>query len=225
MKPQDFFIGIRDFFAIWVPGAVFLILLALKGPEPLMTQGLGLLTFAIAAYVVGSVASGAGTLLDFPVDAVLQSKWFGRTVGKKLSRRKVVASDIQKELLKGCPASSAVHSSESAKSFWWDHLRLNCAPAIAELDRIEAAQKLFRSLTIAFTGLALVKASKSHFVPLVDRPLYLVIGAIASFLLYFAGRWSFRSTLYRLAASYWVKRCTTANGAQTALEEGQDRGD
>jgi hypothetical protein len=205
MKPVDFIMGIRDFFSRFVPGAVFLFLFppanTLIADED---SGLVLLAFAIAAYLAGSVAAGAGGLLDTLTDALLRNRAFRGAFAPNLARREALAISLRDQLLTtrlGVPAGSK--DAESVKSFWWDHLRLNCPAAIAELDRIEAAQKLFRSLIAVFAFLGVYGAFRT--VSLAGQPIppaALFAMAVASVPFYVGGRLVFRGAVCRLAAAY-----------------------
>ena len=208
MKPQDFFIGIRDFFAIWIPGAVFLSLLSSPtfGAVKLEAGGSNILAFAIAAYVLGSVVSVIGALLDYPADLIMRSGWFRDSIGAQLHEREILAAELRQQIIAGSSYPFSEPLPMSTRMFWWDHLRLECPIAIAELDRIEAAQKLFRSLTPTFGGLlfsVLLHILKPDDV--VINGTSLAIGMLVSFMLYFGGRWAFRAAVFRLAIAYFVK--------------------
>jgi len=215
-KPQDFFLGVRDFFAVLVPGATFLLLL----PEKSLAvagfgrSGLALLGVVIAAYLVGSVASAAGAALDHVVDPLLASRRFRDRFGATLRRRQDLAERLQAELLGQCgdPLAGA-EGRETVKDFWWTYLRLNSAEAMTELDRIEGTQKLFRSLVAVFLALALIAfpptAAWMHPSLAAGHRFatghYLAFAAVSA-VLYAAARSSFLHALYRLAAACCIRR-------------------
>lgn len=206
MKPQEFLIGIRDFFAVVVPGTIFLFLLPTHIVESAQTfKGVALFGVAIAAYLIGSVASAMGSLLDLPVDSVLESSRFRRRLGKKLAQREALATEMRRNLLQqaGLPVPENQYP-ESIKAFWWSHLRLNCPSAMAELDRIEATSKLFRSLVAVFVvwgGISrFTGMERNNFLEL-DTSV-LAVAAACSAVLYAGNRFVFLGAVYRLGASY-----------------------
>ena len=223
--------GLREFFSRFVPGAVLLFLF----PPARDLLGIGgnaveLLGFSIAAYLAGSVAAGLGATLDLATDALLRRRAFRRAFAPKLAGRETLAAALRDRLLRtrlglavrGDSAPSerdedgesesrwrrGKRSAEEVKAFWWDHLRLNCPAAIAELDRIEAAQKLFRSLIAVFVFLGMYGWQVE---PIRLGPAPLELPAAALFALaaisvpfYVGGRLTFLSVVYRLAAAYSV---------------------
>ena len=223
MKPQDFFIGLRDFFSVVVPGAVFVALQPLDRSS-LLTSSQAVeaaLALAIAAYILGSVASAIGAGLDWVTDPIIEHPLRQRLLGGRLEERRGAAESLRLELLEGCSAPLiAAANIEKTKGFWWDHLRLNSDVAIAELDRLEASQKLFRSLVATFALLALAYALPDRLLlnfgnPAgnsnwhdVAAPLFSV-AAILSAVLYAGRRYLFLTTLYRLAGAYGLKGCSS----------------
>lgn len=218
LKPQDFLISARDFFAVIVPGAIFLLLLPDRALAQMQigTSGAELLAFAIAAYLAGSVFSALGSGLDLVVDPLLQCRKF-RAFGlfPKLRRREALADKLRRQLIAECPCPiSLKEHPESVKAFWWNHLRLNCPAAMVELDRIEATQKLFRSLAPVFGLLAVLAvpsvkesmgASFSAGVQLDPGLSVLAAGIAAAF--YIGGRMFFLSAVYRLGAAFCLRDC------------------
>jgi len=205
MKPQEFLIGIRDFFAVIIPGATLLFLLPITPVAKQLPKldGLALFGAGIAAYLVGSVASGIGSLLDLAVDPALESEGFRKHLGRKLKARESLARSLRDETLRMADYPAPDDHPESVKSFWWSYLRLNCPAAIAELDRIEATSKLFRSLVAVFLACAVL-----YFIwPRLGCRLHigpggLVLAAATSFLFYASGRFVFLNAVYRLGAAY-----------------------
>lgn len=205
MKPQDFLVGIRDFFSVVVPGAIFLLCIPpglISGLTP-KDNTLALFGAAVAAYLSGSIASALASILDIPVDGGLESN-LAKHWWKKLGDREALAGQLKSRLLDALSDSERAYHSESLKAFWWGHLRLCCPAAIAELDRIEAAQKLFRSLVPVFAGLALWSWTSPHpgWTSRGFEPHHYAAAAVASFVLYVVGRAEFLSTVYRYAAAY-----------------------
>lgn len=219
MKASDFAIGLKDFFAILIPGSVLLLLLGLAflTPRNIGPVGAGLFGFTVASYLIGSVAAAVGSLLDWPVDDFFESHWLGlfdrrRSAKHSLAKRIEVAEALRAKLLRADPEDQRLLGEEKLKSFWWDVLRLNSPAAIAELDRLEANQKLFRSLVGTFVLLILlVTAARCSVIPVDVSHLnrwWLAVAALGSFFFYAAGRFRFLHTLYRLAAAHSV-RCSS----------------
>ena len=203
MKPQDFLIGLREFFAVVVPGAAFLFCMP-SGTLGDLAPGdptLKLFAAAVAAYLVGSIASAVGSLLDWPVDKALESRWLACR-WKKLDQREKLAKTLRGRLLEPLTKQEQAQYDESVKAFWWNHLRLRCPEAIAELDRIEAAQKLFRSLVPAFMVLIVWYLLRCQLGPAAGFGA----AAAAALTLYVAGRAEFLSTVYRYGAAYFLAR-------------------
>jgi hypothetical protein len=221
MKPQDFAIGIRDFFAILVPGAIVLFLLpalatTLRGAD---WDALDVIALAIAAYLIGSIADKVGAILDRPIDNFLKSDRIS-LFSRRLAARKTEAEECQRQLLQSCiPAIPSHEPASSTRAFWWDQLRLDCPAAMQELDRIEAAQKLFRSLTAAFVILACYAKGASVFgvpsfvVPHPHAARWLLFAGLVSAALYIAGRFSFFAAVCRLAVAYTVHRRSPSSKA------------
>ena len=215
MRPQDFLIGVRDFFAILIPGAVLLMLLLPRDFLSGRDGSLALVAFTIAAYLCGAVAAALGSALDRIVDPLILSMRLGTRFWPDFAARKTLAEALRDRLVEaGLEGRELPAYAETTRSFWWDHLRLSCPEAIAELDRREAYQKLFRALSVVFLLLFLLTfvpgfAFGPAGIPLVEsHPGAVFLAAsILSFAVYAAGRYTFESALYRLAAaSYLHKR-------------------
>lgn len=227
MKPADFLIGIRELFSIFVPGVLGLLILrdALhpRYPLPLSATGFDLLAQILLAYLLGAVAAGIASGLDFPTDR-LHRRLMGwdLSYAMRLNRRREVAEALRRELLDDCPpAIRSVEGDERVKAFWWDYLRLHCPAAISELDRVEANQKLFRTMA-AMLALMAVFGGVSVFLHLLmialKQPVYVplfsgsaIVGlfalALVCFVFYFFNRLAFLSLVYRLAAAHCAARC------------------
>lgn len=202
MKPQDFLVGIRDFFAVVVPGATLLACAPAGALPAALIPGdatLKLFAVAIAAYLAGSIASAVGSLLDWPVDKALESDLVRRR-WKELGQREDLAKELQGHLLGRLTDAERALYEESPKGFWWNHLRLRCPEAIGELDRIEAAQKLFRSLVPVFVLLAAWSFGRAGGL----GPGIFAAAAAVAFILYVIGRGEFLSAVYRYGAAYFL---------------------
>lgn len=201
MKPQDFLLSARDFFAVLIPGSVLIFVLVVfadslgEAPRwltnasekfralPDVVQAFG---YGVAGYSLGQAVSGVSSLLDWPVD------WLERHSGGRLARSallrrldpemrlwcfRCLASKLKeratRELLypglSGTAAPGVATASEddsmqlwSVRSFWRDYLRLNKSDAVAELDRLESTQKMFRSFGIVALVTAALLAPTLH---------------------------------------------------------------
>lgn len=210
MRPQEFLIGIRDFFAVIVPGAIFLFLLPTDLVRPAVNNLTGVVLFgvAIAAYLAGSVASALGSRLDFIVDTTIESRRFRRYFAWRLAAREDLADALRIRFLKEASLPIAVEQHpESIKSFWWNHLRLSCPSAMTELDRLEATSKLFRSLVAVFSIWAVIYLLSPNLRNMIGAgPTSLVGAAIVSIIFYASGRYIFLGAVYQLGAAYAVTR-------------------
>src|SRR5690349_5716481 len=168
---------------------------------------------AIGAYLIGSVADRLGALLDYAVDPIVKTKLV-RSRAHRTTAREREAAACRRQLMAICVPSVPLDRNMPAsdRSFWWDHLRLNCTPAIQELDRIEAVQKLFRSLTAVFLVVAVAYAWRPRLGPeLLGRGgpgpfLWMLLFALLSAILYGIGRFAFRSAVFRLGVAYWIQQ-------------------
>jgi hypothetical protein len=161
MKPQDLLLGIREIFAVFVPGAVLLyvgiVLNASKqGPQPTdLVHGADTLAFAALAYGLGSVAYAIGAGFDHIYDRC--EDWFvaGRR-RERLVQFEALASRAKDEAIaKVAGPESDLARLWSNKSFWVDHLRRTCPAASAELDRLEGTQKFFRTFSVVLIVIGL----------------------------------------------------------------------
>lgn len=155
-KPSDFFIGVIDFFAVLVPGAIVVavadphippFLLGPKGILPRMTGGAERwIAFLFAAYLAGHML--------FLLGAVLDNAFYDAF------RRALVptSKDTLFQSLRTLRTESVNVSEKEINTFQWARmgLRLSAPDALDEVERYEADSKFFRSLSIAVFGLLLV---------------------------------------------------------------------
>ena len=217
MKPADFMVSLRDLFAVFVPGAVLLWLLPSSAIE-IEHNAINILVLVVAAYLAGSVASGVGALADHLIDRLFA---FTRLDGfkrfKELRTFEKAANALRDKALDRLDALVApdrlgLAGVWSARSFWWTQIRIHCPPGLLELDRIEAHQKLFRSLIVVFAVLATVEwlfgGSADRLPGSAPRHLAWVWLALAvgSLVPYMAGRFHFARTVYGFAATLCLQR-------------------
>jgi hypothetical protein len=218
MKAQDFLIGVRDFFAMLVPGSLLLFVIRESVPLYIQigTKGFDIFAFAIASYLLGATALGLGSILDIPVDKMLHSTFFRSSIGTGLSAREKLAEELRRDILSECPPpfQSDENDCETTKAFWRNYLRLNSAPAIAELDRLEALQKMHRTLVAVFASLLIFDvATRESLVANAVADKRARIAAIwlgltlVAFVYYAGGRWRYLEGVYSLAIAFCVQKC------------------
>ena len=171
-KPSDFFLGIIDFFGLLLPGAVLASFVAFGGSragDGLKSwlgldnlaggAGAGWAAFLLAAFIAGHILNGVGSLLfDKPIyDKVFVGLWKRRHGPDPLYKaaRSQMAKDLGAE-------------KEITNAYWWAAavVRTQAPEAIAEVDRLAADSKFFRSLALAL-AVTLVGAKVKVVLPLV----------------------------------------------------------
>jgi len=155
-KPSDFFVGVIDFFAVLLPGAIVVAIADRHTPEFLVGPG-GILprmegdaerwiAFLFAAYLAGHLLFLIGASLD-------------KAVYDPLRRLTVPANkDTLFERVKALKQRAIGGSDDELNPFQWARigLRLAAPPALIEVERYEADSKFFRSLSVALYGSMLV---------------------------------------------------------------------
>ena len=147
MKPADFFIGVMEFFAVLMPGALLVYLLLLLAPElaaavvaPFGTTSevVKWSAFGVAAYVSGHLLHHVGSVLD---------GWYDKGYARARRRfgderllqeaRELVRTDLGGDL-------------QQVSTFEWagSWVRAHNDAAGAELEHAGADAKFFRSLCI-----------------------------------------------------------------------------
>jgi hypothetical protein len=141
-KPNEFFVGLVDFFSILLPGALLAFLF--KGPAekqifgvilpPIRTQAEGWVAFVFAAYLLGQYVSLTGaTFMDWIYD---------HTYLLYRRRKGDLRYDKAKEL------AGAYRNLAGVLKWAGAYVRLHNADAALEIDRFEATSKFFRSLFV-----------------------------------------------------------------------------
>ncbi len=146
VKPGDFFIGLVDFFAILLPGAIFTFLLWDVGETvlssslpPLDSSAKAWTAFVVASYVLGHALHQAGSVLDRSYDALYVKGWKRRKGEERLLTR-------TRELMRGMLGGDATMT--SAYSWAGSYVRTASDAATRELERMGAESKFFRSLAL-----------------------------------------------------------------------------
>lgn len=152
-KPQDLFLGVIDLFAILLPGMVLAVFVAQPALGLLEAQDITLstagkwLAYFVGAYALGHFLSlGGAYVLDVLFDKLrsLMKKWDRRERDlRPLGDR---AGGLLTQLLPGTFDSKADSFVKWAVAL----VAVSKPDLVTHLDRKEADQKLFRSLTIVF---------------------------------------------------------------------------
>lgn len=143
-KPSDLFVGIVDFFAVLLPGAVLTFALQLANVNFLQkvigasSREVKWVMFVIASYLLGHFVFLVGAaFMDDAYDATYARRRYDEN-GKRLLN---YVGRVKRRALSG---------NELANNFKWSRafIRLNKPELAAEIDRLEADSKFFRSLTV-----------------------------------------------------------------------------
>lgn len=141
-KPSDFFIGIIDFFAVLLPGAIFCFIFRdfaqnrIFGPVLPHLNGdpQNWIAFVLSAYLFGHFLLSFGARLDPLYDKIFLP--YMRRKGDELKLRAYTLvkrhPEAKYDLLKWATAFVRIHS----------------ATAAADIDRLDAESKFFRSMVI-----------------------------------------------------------------------------
>lgn len=228
MKPGDLFIGIRDFFTVLMPGVALLVLVPIdwtwlieRLPES-RPDAVLLLAFLLVAYAAGTLLSGVAGLIDDVIDERLESRrkafehssvqpafWRFSRAERQAARAERIAHALERavasplcQLEKGRPWST--------KAFWWNYLRLNSPEAIAELNRVEAHQKMFRSFALLAVIMGVVFGIREQW----PEAAYAMAGLVAFTAFYVRYRIRFMRRLFELAVIQClpaVETCAAVN--------------
>jgi hypothetical protein len=211
MQPGDLALGIRDLFAVLVPGALFLLLILPYYPvspdsyPPEIAQALPIsILLLIAAYAVGSLIGAAAGVLDPLAERIYRparSLWpsrraLAKDVAAQFDSLRSTARGLERRILKdtGVPTNDTPMWND--KAFWRNYLRISSAAAVGELDRVEAQQKLFRALSLVFLLAALLRGPEPSSVAM-------VVVALLFFALFVTYRRRFNVRLYQSAIAYY----------------------
>lgn len=144
-KPADFFVGVTTLFAVLIPGAVLVFVVApyarflFDGSNlPSLTDGFEFwIAIAFASYLLGQMAYSGGDVLA------------GRLKLNDLFERWLFATKLQKleDISRGYLPSETLRSNEMLKDTVRAFVRLNSAAGSAAIDQMEAEYKFFRSLS------------------------------------------------------------------------------
>jgi hypothetical protein len=233
-KPGDLFIGVIDFFAILVPGVAAVMVVA-RPLIPEMPETVFWVTLLVVGFVLGHVLHGLGGFLDpFLYDPLFKPQDFVDDKSAKpfLNGKYFRANDelyrLAKQLTGYIASSDSIHTELSGTTrdikqndpqiksppggmYQWARawLRFHSPEATAELDRLEADSKLFRSLAVLALPLWVRWNAIPHFVG--ELPL-----TVAGF---FFSLWRYcdlRQKMVRACYLHYVQlRSTPASQAMT----------
>lgn len=175
-EPQKFFIGIVDFFSVWLPGAILVFLLKdvfvvflLGGHPPAGAEGWVL--FGFGAYLAGHFVFLVGAKLDWLYDRLRgahdkdqvarlakgrQRSWpLTRWLGPRLVERARALPAVLR--IKAARLGPEGADGPAINAFQWCKARLALAhgEALAMVERLEADSKFFRSLCVVLAALLL----------------------------------------------------------------------
>ncbi len=191
-KPNDFFIGVAEFFGSLAPGTVLVALLWRLGTVPgfsneprdlLGFEGAALVAaLIIGGYLAGNLASVLGATLDSSYDAVRKLRY-------PLADDK--AFRAARHLCEGELGADA-----PMNVFQWARavLAIEHREAFDEVSRLEAASKLFRSMVVVSLGVSVAAAFREQ----LNASLAAFVAAMLSFWPYVDRRYKSTEAAYRL---------------------------
>jgi 8-oxo-dGTP pyrophosphatase MutT (NUDIX family) len=192
LEPQKFFIGVVDFFAILMPGALVAYLgkdwaaHAVLGQPSFPLQGAeAWLVFFFASYLLGHFAFLLGAKLDDWLYNPLRKLTYWGQLQRLAKNRPLAPRWLRKaaesKWLFGSNADAAVMQAQRIKAralqqldavgainaFQWTKARLSRdhPPGLVTVQRFEADSKFFRSLAVVLTVLAAILAFRGEPVP------------------------------------------------------------
>ena len=176
-KPSDFFLGVTEFFAVLLPGAAVLYLLRpivhTSTPRPWLpgTETQGWAVFLVLAYIAGHLLHAMGSWL---IDDYIYGKLYlplrrsdhsqaARWIGKADPSSPRDSSCLRKDRQAGATLLARVYftnrvDSRGTNYYDWclSDLRVNNPNGAAEVDRLQADSKFFRSMVFVFLLAALL---------------------------------------------------------------------
>lgn len=180
LKPSDIYLGVIDFFSVLLPGGMLTYFLAgvfyvrVFGEGKIFSEpATGFVewtAFLLVAYIVGNLVFAAASFLDLTYDKVLRKifqpkydlsyktarrlQWKHFDTDEKLKELRIkneLSEEDYNEILKN-PQREIFNAFK-----WSQHFLLFKKPeALAEIQRIEADSKFFRSLVVAFLIIAVL---------------------------------------------------------------------
>jgi hypothetical protein len=190
-KPEDFFVGVIDFFAVLLPGALLSFLMIdfarwhVFGRilPPIRNEAQGWVVFAFSSYLLGHFVFLAGSYTD-----PLYHQFRRRFVPKEKDRTYLQARKIKETCLGDSSSEPIMNTFQWAKA----NAQLRYPAALLEVRRHEADSKFFRSLIVVLAVLVFVLISKAAWIAtLICLPLIML-----SFARYAEQRWKAAQRAY-----------------------------
>lgn len=142
-KASELYLGIVDLFAVILPGAIIAFLVQrsfdLNSDSEWLKGAQGWAVFLAASYIVGHLVSALGGVL---LDKIYDTGFKLNPTHRSYFSIRLRARDVMKSVLK-----SSFEDKDNAMEWAGIIVRLRSAPASAEIDRLEADSKFFRSFT------------------------------------------------------------------------------
>jgi hypothetical protein len=206
-KPADFFVGVIDFFAVLLPGALLAALLAPWAKKwligsvfpPLEGDTAPWAAFLFASYLLGHIVFLLASFLDYLYD------WFRQKVVPPTSDQLYLYATRLKNEMLGKEEATLINTFRWSKAF----LELRHSKVATEVHRFEADSKFFRSFIIVLLLLAIIQLSEQRW--LIGLIAILLTGL--SFWRYAERRW--KST--RMAYEYLITAVKTGDKSDASL--------
>jgi len=193
--PGSFYLGVVDFFSIMLPGGVLAFFLS--GPFqasvfgtlfPAIPPGTaGWVIFLFAAYLLGHIVFLLGSYLDNIYDPVRKRVW------PKETDFAFQQADRLKRARLGDEAARAINTYQWARAI----LTLNHPTGMAEVARLEADSKFFRSLVVVLIILLVATLTNDWHQTGAVFPVLLGVFAVLSYWRYTERRYKSTEQAYR----------------------------
>ena len=223
-KPQNFFIGVVDFFSVLLPGALLTYFLmgmfydsffgigkTFPAPTDITVKWI---IFLLITYTIGNIIYMLSSFLDASYNKTLRKKLFqspydlsyktARSIHSKyvnvdaslmeLSEQKLLTQDQFKNILSN-PKREIFNTFKWAKHF----LLFNKPEALTDIKRTEADSKFFRSLVITFLIMAFMLLIKGNFI----EPLIFIFLSALCYYRYGDLRFKATEMAYEMIITYY----------------------
>jgi 8-oxo-dGTP pyrophosphatase MutT (NUDIX family) len=165
-EPQKFFIGLVDFFSVWLPGAILAYLITISPPfGSIPLEGAkDWVVFLVGSYLLGHFIFLLGSQLDFLYDnlrdgtrdgqihRLAEDKPLSNPLTRWMGRRFLERGDaaLRHVLRIKLAHLGPLGASRTVNAFQWSKVRLalHAADGLALVNRFEADSKFFRSLVV-----------------------------------------------------------------------------
>lgn len=217
-KPTDFLLGVLDFFAVLLPGALATWLVAQYAP-PEIARYLDLgaagdeprepvrwAVFLLASYMLGHFVFMAGAKLDGSYD-----RWRRRAHPIETDLVYTAADNLRKEL-----TPEITGAKFSTLKWSKSYIQIHCPAARIEIDRLEATSKFFRGLVVIAAVLAAHFLIRGSALPLAAAS---AIMGVLSFNRYCDQRWKSTELSYGTAL---ILHATVQAGAKRSVRGTND---